>query len=68
MSISRSFNVSDIYPLYDDQPLYSGLRGDLRSSLSQVKGTNMEHVTTIFIDQINKAKLQNKSVKKPKSI
>jgi hypothetical protein len=51
--------VSDIYHLYDDQPLYPELKGDSRSSLSQVVGADMEHVTTIFMDQINKAKLEN---------
>jgi hypothetical protein len=52
MSISRTFNVSNIYHFYDDQPLYSELGHDSRSSLSQVEGTGVEHVTTIFINQI----------------
>jgi hypothetical protein len=68
MSISRTFNVSNIYHFYDDQPLYSELGHDSRSNLSQVERTGVEHVTTIFINQIDKTKPEEKSVKKPRSI
>jgi hypothetical protein len=68
MGISRTFNMSGTYLFYDDQPLYPELGDDSRSSLSQVKGTDMECVTTIFVNQIDKTKPEEKSTKKPESI
>jgi len=41
MGISRTFNVSDTSLFYDDQPLYPKLGDDSRSSLSQVKRTDV---------------------------
>jgi hypothetical protein len=50
MSISKTFSVLNIYPFYNNWPLYPELKGNLRSSLSQVKRNDMQCVTITFIE------------------
>ena len=52
--------MSDICLFYDDQPLYPKLGDDLGSSLSQVEGIDVEHVTTIFMNHIDETKPEEK--------
>jgi hypothetical protein len=61
MGISKIFNAFDSYFYCDiDEPLYSEFDIYSRSSLPQVKVTDIEHVVGICIAQIKKAKLKKK--------
>lgn len=60
MDIPKTFNVFDIYPNYDDEPLYPNLDVDSRLSLSQVKENDTECLLNIFVNQIDRTKLKKK--------
>jgi hypothetical protein len=50
ISISKTFNVFIIYPYYGDELLYSNLSIHLRSSFSQIKGTNVQCLADSIMD------------------
>jgi hypothetical protein len=50
IGISKTFNVFVIYPYYGDELLYSNLSIHLRSSFSQIEGTNVQCLADSIMD------------------